>query len=284
MSLEGDILKITRNGTATSIDLSKYLDNENTQLTTEEVKNIIAAVGYVKVADLQDDDANNEIQDLLLEGDILKITRNGTASSIDLSKYLDNENTQLTTEEVKNIIAAVGYLKVADLQDDDANNEIQDLSLEGDILKITRNGSATSIDLSGYLDNTTLTPIQVDAIVTAKGYIKSTDIISKADIDSPTFTGSPILPPGTTTLTHGTTDISSKFATTAYVHNIIAEYKPAYMTATIYNEGLIRLSGNLTGSAEAPMIKIDGNQKGDLMYYNGYEWGLVPAGGEGQVL
>ncbi|QZE13052.1 hypothetical protein K4L44_10670 [Halosquirtibacter laminarini] len=49
----------------------------------------------------KDGDVTNEIQDLSLEGDILKITRNGTATSIDLSKYLDNENTQLTTEEVK---------------------------------------------------------------------------------------------------------------------------------------------------------------------------------------
>ncbi|MEZ5011385.1 MAG: hypothetical protein R2744_07260 [Bacteroidales bacterium] len=36
----------------------------------------------------------------------------------------------------------------------DPANEIQDLQLTGNILKITRNGTATSIDLSGYLDDT----------------------------------------------------------------------------------------------------------------------------------
>ncbi|WP_218110665.1 hypothetical protein, partial [Ostreibacterium oceani] len=38
--------------------------------------------------------------------------------------------------------------------DADPTNEIQDLSLTGNNLTITNNGSATTIDLSGYLDNT----------------------------------------------------------------------------------------------------------------------------------
>ncbi len=37
--------------------------------------------------------------------------------------------------------------------DADSTNEIQDLHLEGNVLTITRNGSATQIDLSPYLDN-----------------------------------------------------------------------------------------------------------------------------------
>jgi len=40
------------------------------------------------------------------------------------------------------------------LEDNDAENEIQDLNLTGDDLTITNNGSATTIDLSGYMDDT----------------------------------------------------------------------------------------------------------------------------------
>ncbi len=46
----------------------------------------------------------------------------------------------------------VGYLTTE--IDGDATNEIQDLTLSNDILKITNNADATEIDLSPYLDNT----------------------------------------------------------------------------------------------------------------------------------
>ena len=41
-----------------------------------------------------DSDTTNEIQDLKLNGNILTVTRNGTATQIDLSKYLDNTDSQ----------------------------------------------------------------------------------------------------------------------------------------------------------------------------------------------
>jgi len=42
--------------------------------------------------------------------------------------------------------------------DADASNEIQDLQLTGNILTITNNGTATSIDLSAYLDTIERSP------------------------------------------------------------------------------------------------------------------------------
>lgn len=55
--------------------------------------------------------------------------------------------------------------------DNDASNEIQDLQLVGDILTITDNTGATEIDLSKYLDNSTLSEAEVDAFVANNGYI-----------------------------------------------------------------------------------------------------------------
>ena len=50
-----------------------------------------------------DADPNNEIQDLQLLGNILTITNNGTATTIDLSGYLDNTDTQLDSTAIANM-------------------------------------------------------------------------------------------------------------------------------------------------------------------------------------
>ncbi len=160
------------------------------------------------VAD-QDNDVNNEIQDLTLIGNILKVNKNTLASSINLSPYLDNTDAQtlsLTGSQLNitngnsvdlsslsgvaytagagigisgsNVIANTapdqtvnlngsGAVSVSgtypnftisatdNVDDADANpsNEIQDLSLSTNTLKITNNPTATSVDLNPYLDN-----------------------------------------------------------------------------------------------------------------------------------
>ncbi len=133
-----------------------------------------------------DADPENEIQDLQLLGNNLTITNNGTATDIDLLPYLDNTDTQLTEAEVDAFASNNGYLTTevdgsisnelqtisksgatvslsngggsftdsVDDSDNDALNEIQDLQLATNTLIITNNTSPTSIDLSGYLDNT----------------------------------------------------------------------------------------------------------------------------------
>ena len=168
-----NILSITKNGTATEIDLSKYLDNTDTKLSETEVDAFVANNGYLTAE--VDGDASNEIQDLSLNAttNILSITKNGTATEIDLSKYLDNTDTKLSETEVDAFVANNGYLTAE--VDGDASNEIQDLSLNAttNILSITKNGTATEIDLSKYLDNTDtkLSETEVDAFVANNGYL-----------------------------------------------------------------------------------------------------------------
>ncbi|CAM1356683.1 hypothetical protein [Tenacibaculum halocynthiae] len=171
LSLVGNKLKITKNGTATTIDLSGYLDNTDTQLTETQVDAFVDNNGYLKTE--VDGSITNEIQDLSLVGNKLKITKNGTATIIDLSRYLDNTDTQLTESQVDAFTNNNGYLKTE--VDGSVTNEIQDLSLVGNKLKITKNGTATTIDLSKYLDNTNtqLTESQVDAFANNNGYLKT---------------------------------------------------------------------------------------------------------------
>jgi len=135
--------------------------------------------GYLTSFTEVDGSTSNEIQDLQLAGNILTITNNGGATSIDLSAYLDDTdtNTQLTETQVDDMTNNNGYLTSFTEVDGSTSNEIQDLQLVGNTLKITNNGGATSIDLSAYLDdtdtNTQLTETQVDDMANNNGYLTS---------------------------------------------------------------------------------------------------------------
>ena len=165
LQLSGNNLTITNNGTATTIDLSPYLDNTDTQLTEAQVDAFANNNGYLSSE--VDGSITNEIQDLQLSGNNLTITNNGTATTIDLSPYLDNTDTQLTEAQVDAFANNNGYLSTE--VDGSITNEIQDLQLSGNNLTITNNGTATTIDLSSYLDNT---DTQLDSAgVAALGFV-----------------------------------------------------------------------------------------------------------------
>ncbi len=151
-----NILTITNNGTPTNIDLTPYLDNTDNQ-------------------------------DLSLTGNTLSLTNDGTP--VDLSGYLDNtdsqnlSNTTAGSNVTVNISGGAGTTFSINDADSDPTNEIelpsggtngqvlstngsgtytwvtdnagtdnQDLSLTGNTLSLTNDG--TPVDLSGYLDNT----------------------------------------------------------------------------------------------------------------------------------
>lgn len=63
----------------------------------------------------------------------------------------------------------------------------------------------------------------------------ATAIATKADLASPTFTGTPSLPTGTTAVTQSSTDSSTKIATTAFVQAVAQVLFPvgAIYTATV---------------------------------------------------
>src|SRR6056297_1556026 len=67
-----------------------------------------------------------------------------------------NNYTDMGYSELKSVPYALYAENVSNTDDADADpqNEIQDLTLEGNILTITLNNNPTAIDLSPYLDNT----------------------------------------------------------------------------------------------------------------------------------
>lgn len=63
----------------------------------------------------------------------------------------------------------------------------------------------------------------------------ATAVATKADLASPTFTGTPTLPTGTIAVTQSTSDDSTKLATTAFVQDIADAIKSAlYPVGSIY--------------------------------------------------
>ena len=89
-----------------------------------------------------DGSITNEIQDLQLAGNNLTITNNGSATTIDLSPYLDDTDTHLTEAEVDTYVSNNGYLTSE--VDGSTTNEIQSLSIVGSSLSIS-GGNTVSI-------------------------------------------------------------------------------------------------------------------------------------------
>ena len=77
----------------------------------------------------------------------------------------------------------------------------------------------------------------------------ATAVATKADLASPTFTGTPSLPTGTTGVTQTSTDDSTKLATTAFVQDVADAIKNAlYPVGSIYTNSSVSTNpGTLLG-------------------------------------
>lgn len=77
----------------------------------------------------------------------------------------------------------------------------------------------------------------------------ATAVATKADLSSPTFTGTPSLPTGATGVTQSTSDDSTKLATTAFVQDIADAIKNAlYPVGSIYTNSSVSTNpGTLLG-------------------------------------
>jgi C1q domain. len=139
-------------------------DNQTLSVVNVEGSDYLAISGgnQVKISTIEKDgDPTNEIQDIIINSDKLKITRNPSATEWDLSKYLDNTDKQnLTWNSVTRVLGISGNAGTIDLSelkndaDADPANEIQDLQISNDKLSITGKTGAAQIDLSTYRDNT----------------------------------------------------------------------------------------------------------------------------------
>jgi|GEM_PF-6824565 len=133
ISLTGNNLQLNKNGG--SIDLSKYTNDADSQSLTLSKNTLSISRGNSIL--LNDIDSVNEIQTLSLNNHSLQLSKNG--GNIDLSKY-DKDSQQLVLNGNTLSITkgnSVVLSGVVDL-DADPTNEIQNLSLINDTLKISK--------------------------------------------------------------------------------------------------------------------------------------------------
>jgi hypothetical protein len=109
------------------------------------------------------------------DGDFNNLTNVPANLDIDATDDFDGQYSSLTgaPTNVSTFTNDAGYLTTE--VDGSLTNEIQDLQLVGNNLTITNNGTATVIDLSGYMDNTDtqLTESEVDAFANNNGYLST---------------------------------------------------------------------------------------------------------------
>jgi len=136
LSFDGNNLSISNGNT---VNLSSL--NIPPQLTL--IGDTLSILGGNKVA------LTNQIQDLQLDvNNLLKITKNPSATAIDLSPFKQNLSYNNTT----------GLLSISNGTGADLSAlqtaGIQDIHLTGNQLTIDKNPSSTGVDLSKYMDNT----------------------------------------------------------------------------------------------------------------------------------
>ncbi len=181
--ISGQVLSTDGSGIYTWVSDNIGTDDQNiTNLTFDNTTNILTVGienGTAQIVDLTsllndaDFDVTNEIQDLSLNTttNILTITNNGTATSIDLSPYLDNVDAQTLSLSGQTLSISNGnaVTLIDNVNDADADNtnEIQTISKTGNVVTLS-NGGGTFID-----DDTQLSEAQVDLYVSNNGYLTS---------------------------------------------------------------------------------------------------------------
>ena len=132
---------------------------------------------YVDAHDDADANSTNEIQDLSLTGNSLKVTNNATASTINLAPYLDNtdnQNLTLTTPVTgtsRTVNVSNGTSATFDVADNDNSNtnEIQLLTKTGSTIALSAGGGSVSLN-----DDSNTNEIQTLASVLGVGNDAST--------------------------------------------------------------------------------------------------------------
>jgi hypothetical protein len=128
-------------------DLDTDPENELQVLSSDGTSLSISGGNTIPLNDIvEDDDADpgNEIQDLKLEGQKLRLTENSDPTIIDLEPYLDNTDNQELRVDQDNQTLSIDRGNTVAI-DADPENEIQELSLSGYELSLSKQGGNVNI-------------------------------------------------------------------------------------------------------------------------------------------
>jgi hypothetical protein len=255
--INSDKLKITNNASATEWDLSPYRQ----MLVWDPATNLLSISGAsspVLLSDLKNDadaDAANEIQDIMLTGNHLAITKNSLSTGLDLDKYLDDKDSQQLSFNNTTFFLSLTNNDPVDLSslkndaDPDPANEIQSLNLAGDLLTIS---GANNVSLATYRDNTDNQTL--DYIESATSKTLSVSGGNSVTIDN--MVAFRAKKTTSETKTNFLTDYDFVAGVPEYIEGGGYELASGEFTAPVYGIYSFNLSYNATGPGDSRILKI----------------------------
>ena len=166
--------------------------DDDTTLDEAAVDAFVANNGYLTAE--VDGSVTNELQDLSLTGNTLSLTDDAT--TVDLSTYLDNTDTQLTEAEVDAFVANNGYLTAE--VDGSVTNELQTLSASNDSITLSNSGAGISVLTKIVSVSVTGASSAID-IQSVRNGILTIDMTSASTVSPVVFTVSNAVTAGTYT-------------------------------------------------------------------------------------
>ena len=141
-----NILSLVDGGT---VDLSKYINTDDQQLTISNNILTLEDGGTVDLSNYLDNTDNQEITDFSLAGTILTLTlENGNTQTVDIASS-SSDDQQLTISNNILTLEDGGTVDLSNYLDNTDNQEITDFSLAGTILTLTlENGNTQTVDIA----------------------------------------------------------------------------------------------------------------------------------------
>ena len=198
-------------------------------------------------------------------------------SQLAVKSYVDNAMSNvITTGTPDATTLATGKMQLAgDLAGTATNPTVPGLALKESLVNKSTDVMADAASNQKY-PSVKAVKDYVDIATTGVAFQAALD--AKANLNSPVFTGTPVLPATTTAVTQSSGNNSNVIATTAFVQSAMVNANVVDADAT--TKGKVQLAGDLGGTAASPMIsKLQGATlsssaptSGQVLKYNGTAW------------
>lgn len=198
-------------------------------------------------------------------------------SQLAVKSYVDNAMSNvITTGTPDATTLATGKLQLAgDLSGTATNPTVPGLALKESLVNKSTDVMA---DAASHLKYPSVKAVKDYVDIATTGVAFQAALDAKANLNSPVFTGTPVLPATTTGVTQSTGNNSSLLATTGFVQAAMVNANVVDADAT--TKGKVQLAGDLGGTASSPTIaRLQGATlssstptTGQVLKYNGTAW------------
>ena len=198
-------------------------------------------------------------------------------SQLAVKSYVDNAMSNvITTGTPDATTLATGKLQLAgDLAGTATSPSVPGLALKE---SLTNKSSDVMADATSHQKYPSVKAVKDYVDIATTGIAFQAALDAKANLNSPVFTGTPVLPGTTTAVTQSSGNNSNVIATTAFVQSAMVNANVVDADAT--TKGKVQLAGDLGGTASAPTIaRLQGTTlssssptTGQVLKYNGTAW------------